>query len=65
MSFADQSLSVEYVVKRHAELEPKVYVVPEEIDREVARLKLHEMGVTIDTLTPEQEKYLGSWESGT
>jgi adenosylhomocysteinase len=65
MSFADQSLSVEYVVKRHAELERKVYIVPEEIDKEVARLKLRSMGVTIDTLTPEQEKYLASWESGT
>jgi len=65
MSFADQSLSVEYMVQHHAELEPKVYDVPVDIDQEVARLKLHSMGVTIDTLTPEQEKYLGSWESGT
>ena len=65
MSFADQSLSVEHVVRHHAELEPKVYVVPTDIDQEVARLKLHSMGITIDVLTPEQEKYLGSWESGT
>ncbi len=65
MSFADQSLSVEYVVRHHAELQPKVYVVPTDIDQEVARLKLHSMGITIDVLTPEQEKYLGSWESGT
>ncbi len=65
MSFADQSLSVEHVVRHHAELEPKVYVVPTDIDQEVARLKLHSMGITIDILTPEQEKYLGSWESGT
>jgi len=65
MSFADQSLSVEHVVRHHAELQPKVYVVPTDIDQEVARLKLHSMGITIDVLTPEQEKYLGSWESGT
>jgi len=65
MSFADQSLSVEYMVQHHAELERKVYDVPADIDQEVARLKLHSMGVTIDTLTSEQEKYLGSWESGT
>ena len=65
MSFADQSLSVEYVVQSHAGLERKVYVVPAEIDREVARLKLQSMGVSIDTLTAEQITYLGSWESGT
>ncbi len=65
MSFADQSLSVEYMVRHHAELERKVYIVPVEIDQEVARLKLRSMGVTIDVLTPEQEKYLASWESGT
>ena len=65
MSFADQSLSVEYVVQHYAELERKVYDVPRDIDQEVARLKLRSMGITIDTLTPEQEKYLGSWESGT
>jgi len=65
MSFADQSLSVEHVVRHHTELQPKVYVVPTDIDQEVARLKLHSMGITIDVLTPEQEKYLGSWESGT
>lgn len=65
MSFADQSLSVEYMVRNYKSLERKVYDVPVDIDQEVARLKLHSMGVTIDTLTPEQEKYLGSWESGT
>jgi len=65
MSFANQALAVEWVVEHHAELEPKVYPVPVEIDREVARLKLRGMGVEIDTLTPEQEAYLASWEEGT
>ena len=65
MSFANQALSVEHLVRHHADLGHNVYNVPVEIDREVARLKLHSMGVTIDTLTAEQEKYLGSWESGT
>jgi adenosylhomocysteinase len=65
MSFANQALAVEYVMHHHAELERKVYDVPVELDREVARLKLRSMGVTIDVLTPEQEKYLASWESGT
>ena len=65
MSFANQALSVEWVVRHHAELEPKVYPVPVEIDKEVARLKLRGMGVEIDTLTSEQEAYLSSWEEGT
>ena len=65
MSFADQALAVEWVVDHHPELEPKVYPVPVEIDKEVARLKLHGMGVEIDTLTEEQEAYLSSWEEGT
>jgi adenosylhomocysteinase len=65
MSFADQSLSVEHLVRHHAQMERKVYNVPMEIDREVARLKLRSMNVTIDALTAEQEHYLGSWESGT
>ena len=65
MSFANQALSVEWVVRHHAELEPKVYPVPVEIDKEVARLKLRGMGVEIDTLTAEQEAYLSSWEEGT
>jgi adenosylhomocysteinase len=65
MSFANQALSVEWMVKRHAELEPRVYPVPEEIDAEVARLKLQGMGVRIDELTKEQEEYLRSWEQGT
>jgi adenosylhomocysteinase len=65
MSFANQALSVEYVVKHADQLEKKVYSVPEEIDREIARLKLDAMGVQIDKLTPAQEKYLNSWEEGT
>lgn len=65
MSFANQALSVEYVRKHAGELEPKVYVVPPEIDNDVARLKLQAMGVEIDQLTEEQAKYLASWESGT
>ena len=65
MSFADQALSIEYLSKNSAKLQPKVYVVPEEIDQKVASLKLASMGVSIDILTPEQEKYLTSWEQGT
>lgn len=65
MSFANQALSVEYLVKNASSLEKKVYSVPEAIDKEVARLKLRAMGMTIDTLTDEQARYLESWESGT
>jgi adenosylhomocysteinase len=65
MSFANQALSAEYVVAYADELEPRVYVVPEEIDREIARLKLESMGVEIDTLTEEQARYLASWDEGT
>jgi adenosylhomocysteinase len=65
MSFANQALCSEYMAKNAATLEKKVYTVPKEIDREIARLKLESMGVTIDTLTAEQEKYLASWEEGT
>jgi adenosylhomocysteinase len=65
MSFANQALSAEYMVKNADKLENRVYSVPEDIDREIARLKLEAMGVTIDKLTPEQEKYLNSWEEGT
>jgi adenosylhomocysteinase len=65
MSFANQSLAVEYMVQHGGELEKKVYRVPEEIDRRIARLKLASMGIEIDTLTEEQEKYLQSWEAGT
>lgn len=65
MSFANQALSVEYIVKNADKLEKKVYGVPDAIDREIARLKLNAMGVKIDKLTPAQEKYLNSWEEGT
>ncbi len=65
MSFANQALSVEYLVKNADKLEDRVYSVPDEIDREIARLKLDAMGVHIDKLTIEQEKYLNSWEEGT
>jgi adenosylhomocysteinase len=65
MSFANQALSAEYMVKNAASLQKKVYSVPEVIDREIARLKLEAMGVKIDTLTEEQVKYLNSWEEGT
>ncbi len=65
MSFANQALGVEYAVQHAAELDRKVYPVPDEIDREIARLKLATMGVEIDTLTEEQAKYLASWDEGT
>jgi adenosylhomocysteinase len=65
MSFANQALSVEYLIKNADKLEKKVYSVPDDIDREIARLKLDAMGVVIDTLTPEQTAYLNSWEEGT
>jgi adenosylhomocysteinase len=65
MSFANQALSTEYAVQHAASLEPKVYPVPREIDEEIARLKLETMGVSIDRLTEEQEKYLASWDEGT
>ena len=65
MSFANQSLAAEHVVGNADSLEPKVYVVPDEIDREIARLKLETMGVDIDRLTEEQAKYLASWDEGT
>jgi adenosylhomocysteinase len=65
MSFANQALCLEYIVKNKNKLKPKVYPVPEEIDKQVARLKLNSMGISIDSLTPEQEKYLTSWEQGT
>ena len=65
MSFANQALSAEYVVQSHKTLTPEVYPVPQEIDREISSLKLHTLGIRIDTLSPEQEKYLASWEMGT
>ncbi|HML40677.1 MAG TPA: adenosylhomocysteinase [Bellilinea sp.] len=65
MSFANQALSAEYMVRNAASLSKAVYTVPEDIDREIARLKLEAMGVVVDVLTPEQESYLNSWEEGT
>ncbi len=65
MSFANQALAAEYMVKNADKLEKRVYTVPAEIDAEIARIKLSAMGVRIDKLTDEQLKYLGSWESGT
>ncbi len=65
MSFANQALAAEYMAKNADKLGKQVYSVPEEIDREIARIKLDAMGVKIDKLTAEQEKYLNSWEEGT
>jgi adenosylhomocysteinase len=65
MSFANQVLSVQYAVRHAGRLENRVYPVPRDVDAEVARLKLASMGVKIDSLTAEQERYLRSWESGT
>lgn len=65
MSFANQALSVEYIAKHGKNLPKQVFPVPPEIDKEIARMKLEAMGIRIDRLTPEQEKYLASWEEGT
>ncbi len=65
MSFADQAFSLEYMVKNHASLEKKVYPVPAELDKRVAKLKLESLGIKIDRLTSEQEEYLASWSEGT
>jgi adenosylhomocysteinase len=65
MSFANQALSAEYAAKHHAELEPQVYVVPAEIDAEVARLKLAAMGIELDEMTAEQREYVTAWQHGT
>ena len=65
MSFANQALCAEYMARNAGKLEPRVYDVPDDIDAEVARLKLRSMGVAIDTLTEEQKRYLTSWEEGT
>ncbi len=65
MSFANQALAAEYIVKEGRNLEHRVYRVPEDIDRNIAALKLKAMGIDIDTLTPEQDTYMNSWESGT
>jgi adenosylhomocysteinase len=65
MSFANQALSVEFAVKNRGGLEKKVYPVPQDIDSEIARLKLKAIGIQIDELTEEQKKYLTSWDMGT
>jgi adenosylhomocysteinase len=65
MSFANQALASEYMIQNATELEKKVYPMPEEIDKEIARLKLATKGVEIDSLTETQEKYLASWDQGT
>jgi adenosylhomocysteinase len=65
MSFANQALSAEYLMKNHKTMKPQVYVVPEHLDREIARLKLESMGHKLDILTAEQEHYLASWQEGT
>jgi len=65
MSFANQALCLEYMVKNRGKLATKVHPVPQEIDKQVARLKLKSMGINIDSLTPEQKQYLTSWQEGT
>jgi adenosylhomocysteinase len=65
MSFANQALGSEYMLAHAKELQPRVYTLPAALDKEIARLKLQSMGIRIDTLTPEQDRYLNSWESGT
>jgi adenosylhomocysteinase len=65
MSFANQALSLEYILKHAGELKKQVYTIPEEIDREIARLKLASMGIAVDSLTDQQKRYLASWEEGT
>lgn len=65
MSFANQALAAEYMLKNAASLKPDVYVIPENIDKEIARLKLEAMGIHIDILTDEQERYLNGWQEGT
>lgn len=65
MSFANQALGVEYMLKHAAEMTPNVYTIPKDVDQEIARLKLEAMGVEIDKLTAEQDKYLNQWEEGT
>jgi adenosylhomocysteinase len=65
MDIADQALSVEYMVKNFKTLEKKVYKVPDDLDKRVAKLKLESMGIKIDRLSPEQEEYLAGWSEGT
>jgi adenosylhomocysteinase len=65
MSFAGQAMAAKYLVDNEGKLDNKVYTIPEEIDAEIARIKLDAMGIGIDTLTEEQVEYLNSWEEGT
>jgi adenosylhomocysteinase len=65
MSFANQALSVEYLVKKKGVLTPGVHLLPPEVDTEIAALKLRALGISIDELTPEQLEYISSWETGT
>jgi adenosylhomocysteinase len=65
MSFANQALGAEYMVKNAANMSPNVYTIPAEVDKEIARLKLEALGVRIDVLTAEQAEYLSQWEEGT
>jgi adenosylhomocysteinase len=65
MSFAGQAMAAKYLVDHRGRLENRVYSIPEEVDQDIARIKLAAMGIEIDTLTPEQERYLDSWEEGT
>jgi adenosylhomocysteinase len=65
MSFANQALGAEWIATNHQKLEKQVYELPDEIDQEIARLKLHAMGIQIDYLTEEQHRYLTSWQEGT
>jgi len=65
MSFANQALSAEWMVQHHAELETRVYDVPQAIDQEVARLKLAALGIELEAMTAEQARYVASWQSGT
>jgi len=65
MSFANQALAAEYIAKHHRKLEKKVYKIPDQIDQRIAALKLKSMKVNIDKLTPEQKRYLSSWQEGT
>ncbi|MFM6079941.1 MAG: adenosylhomocysteinase, partial [Dolichospermum sp.] len=65
MSFANQALAVEYLVKNKGKLEPGLYSIPTEVDQEIARLKLQALGIYIDSLTADQIEYINSWQSGT
>ena len=65
MSFANQALCAEYIAKSRSKLRIKLYSVPEDIDKRIASMKLHSMGMSLDRLTPAQKKYLGSWQEGT